>query len=412
MNYSKEYKKYLTSSVLDTANNRIASTSFISAFAIYLGLSDLALGIYAVLDTMTNVIQIFAAPLFSKIGQSKKIVLTNYSIYRIASVFMAFIPLLSSDVSVRTTLFFILATIYAITGEMGYITFVNWRMTLIKKEDRTAFAAKRNFIKNTVVLAFSLIMGIILETFTESGFELYGFLILFAIVFVIAFIDIAIRINTYKPEVFQEKISVKDNIVIPAKDKDFRGVLITGGLYRFAYGIGTMYLNVFILRYLNIGYIFHSLLNILVNLSEGFSSGYWAKKSKDRNWSKVIMPMCIIFIVVFISLLLFTNNQLIYLLPLIYILIRFGNASYAIYDHIVIYESAKDKLQTSYVTFERFIEGIVTMLLPLLSYTIFKENDNAIKLTFLIPIIAYAVLFIYYIFKRNKAKNEEIKEKE
>lgn len=72
MNYSKEYKKYLTSSVLDTANNRIASTSFISAFAIYLGLSDLALGIYAVLDTMTNVIQIFAAPLFSKIGQSKK----------------------------------------------------------------------------------------------------------------------------------------------------------------------------------------------------------------------------------------------------------------------------------------------------------------------------------------------------
>ena len=124
------------------------------------------------------------------------------------------------------------------------------------------------------------------------------------------------------------------------------------------------------------------------------------------------MPMCIIFIVVFISLLLFTNNQLIYLLPLIYILIGFGNASYAIYDHIAIYESAKDKLQTSYVTFERFIEGIVTMLLPLLSYTIFKENDNAIKLTFLISIIAYAVLFIYYIFKRNKAKNEEIKEKE
>lgn len=193
MNYSKEYKKYLTSSVLDTANNRIASTSFISAFAIYLGLSDLALGIYAVLDTMTNVIQIFAAPLFSKIGQSKKIVLTNYSIYRIASVSMAFIPLLSSDVSVRTTLFFILATIYAITGEMGYITFVNWRMTLIKKEDRTAFAAKRNFIKNTVVLAFSLIMGIILETFTESGFELYGFLILFTIVFVIAFIDMLLE---------------------------------------------------------------------------------------------------------------------------------------------------------------------------------------------------------------------------
>lgn len=404
MNYKKEYKKYLTSSVLDTANNRIASASFISAFAIYLGLSDLALGIYAVLDTMTNVIQVFAAPLFYKIGQSKKVVLTNYSIYRISSVSMAFIPFLSSDVNIRTILFFILATIYAITGEMGYITFVNWRMTLIKKEDRTTFAAKRNFLKNTMVLAFSLIMGVILDSFTKSGYELCGFMILFAIVFIIAFVDITIRIKTYKPDVIQEKISIKDNIIIPAKDKNFRSVLITGGLNRFAFGIGTMYLNVFLLRYLNIGYLYYSILNILVNLSEAFSSKYWGNKSKRRNWAKIILPMCIIFIIVFTMLLLFNNQQLLYLLPFIYIMIGFGNASYEMYDHIAIYESAKDKLQTSYVTFERFIEGIVTMILPLLSYTIFKESNNAIKFTFVIAILSYTILFIYYKLKSNKDK--------
>lgn len=404
MNYKKEYKKYLTSSVLDTANNRIASASFISAFAIYLGLSDLALGIYAVLDTMTNVIQVFAAPLFSKIGQSKKVVLTNYSIYRISSVSMAFIPFLSSDINIRTILFFILATIYAITGEMGYITFVNWRMTLIKKEDRPTFAAKRNFLKNTVVLAFSLIMGVILDRFTASGYELYGFMILFAIVFIIAFIDIAIRIKTYKPDVIQEEISIKDNVIIPAKDKEFRSVLITGGLNRFAFGIGTMYLNVFLLRYLNIGYLYYSILNILVNLSEAFSSKYWGNKSKRRNWSKIILPMCIIFIIVFTMLLLFNSQQLLYLLPFIYILIGFGNASYEMYDHIAIYETAKDKLQTSYVTFERFIEGIVTMILPLLSYTIFRESNNAIKVTFVIAILSYIILFIYYKLKSNKGK--------
>lgn len=402
MEYKKEYKKYLVSSVLDTANNRIASASFISAFAIYLGLSDLALGIYAVLDTMTNVIQVFAAPLFSKIGQSKKIVLANYSIYRISSVFMAFIPFLSSDVGIRTILFFILATIYAITGEMGYITFVNWRMTLIKKEDRTTFAAKRNFLKNTIVLAFSLIMGIVLDIFTASGYELYGFIILFVIVFFIAFIDIVIRIKTYKPEIIQEKICVKDSVTIPAKDKKFRSVLITGGLNRFAYGIGTMYLNVFLLRYLNISYLYYSILNILVNLSEAFSSKYWGKKSENRNWSKIILPMCVIFIIVFSILLSFNNKQLLYLLPIIYMLIGFGNASYEMYDHIAIYETSKNKLQTSYVTFERFIEGIVTMILPLLSYTIFKENNNAIKVTFVIALLGYLILFIYYKFKNKK----------
>lgn len=114
--------------------------------------------------------------------------------------------------------------------------------------------------------------------------------------------------------------------------------------------------------------------------------------------------MCIIFIIVFTMLLLFNDQQLLYLLPFIYILIGFGNASYEMYDHIAIYETAKDNLQTSYVTFERFIEGIVTMILPLLSYTIFKENNNAIKVTFLIAILSYIILFIYYKLKGNKSE--------
>ena len=73
MNYKREYKKYLISSVLDTASNRIASASFISAFAIYLGLSDFALGIYAVLDTITNIIQILQPHYFIKLDNLKRL---------------------------------------------------------------------------------------------------------------------------------------------------------------------------------------------------------------------------------------------------------------------------------------------------------------------------------------------------
>lgn len=402
MNYKREYKKYLISSVLDTANNKIASNSIISAFAVYLGLSDLAIGIYALLDTMTNVIQVFAAPLFSKIGQSKKIVLVNYSIYRISSVCFAFIPFISNDIGIRTILFFIFASIYAITGEMGYITFVNWRMTLIKKEDRTTFASTRNILKNTVVLLFSLIMGVVLDKFTSSGYELYGFLVLFILVFIIAFVDIALRICTYKPGIIQEKISVKDNIVIPARDRSFRNVLLTCGLNRFAYGIGTMYLNVYLLRYLNVSYIYYSILNILLNLSDATFSKFWGNRSKERNWKKVILPMCAIFSIAFMILTFFNSKQLIYLLPLVYILLGIGNSSYEMYDHIAIYESSKDKMQTSYVTFERFIEGIVTMILPVLSYTVLSENNNVIKITFALSIITYIILFIYFKIKGNK----------
>ena len=115
--------------------------------------------------------------------------------------------------------------------------------------------------------------------------------------------------------------------------------------------------------------------------------------------------MCVVFVIVFTMLLLFNNQQLQYLLPWIYILIGFGNASYEMYDHIAIYETAKDKLQTSYVTFERFIEGLVTMIIPVLSYTIFKENNNVIKITFAISILCYIILFIYYKLKESKGES-------
>ena len=410
MNYKKEYKKYLTSSILDNANNKIASTSFISAFAVYLGLSDFAIGIYAVLDTITNVLQILAAPLFSRIGQSKKVVLTNYSIYRIASVGFAIIPFVSNNICIRTILFFIFASIYAVTGEMGYITFVNWRMSLLNKEDRTKFAATKNMYKNTVVLSFSLIMGIILDKFTQNGYELYGFMILFLIVFFIAFIDISIRINTYKPPIKEEKITIKDTIKIPATDKKFRKILVTCGINRFANGIGTMYLNVFLLRYLNINYIYYSLLNIIINLSEAISSKIWAKKANDRNWENIILPMSMIFIVAFSTLFITSNEILKYILPVIYLLLGVGNGAYEIFDNVAIYEASKDKLQTSYVTFERCIEGIVTAILPVLSYTILSENDNVIKITFGLAILSYLILGIY--FGSRKEKYKMVKEHE
>ena len=327
------------------------------------------------------------------------VVLSNYTIYRLASVGFAFIPFISDNITVRTIFVFIFASIYAVTGEMGYITFVNWRMTLVKKEDRTKFASSKNMIKNTVVMAFSLFMGVILDKFKANGYELNGFLILFGIVFIIAFIDIMIRINTYKPEIENKPITIKESISRPAKDKSFKKVLITAGINRFALGIGTMYLNVYLLRYLHINYVYYSILNIVINLSDALFSKFWARKADGREWKRVLIPNGILYIISFILLFVFKANYVIYLLPIIYVFMGCANSAYDIYDNVAIYESSKENYQTSYVTFERFIEGIVTAIIPILSYTVFKENENIISTTFLIAIIVY-IVFIVYINKK------------
>ena len=402
MNYAREYQKYLTSAILDNANNKIASTTLMTAFAVYLGISDFWIGLYVVLDTITNIVQVFAAPLFSRIGQSKKVTLINYSIYRIASVSFAFIPFLSKDVNIRTILFFIPAIIYAITGELGYITFVNWRMSLLKKEDRGKFSSAKNAFKNTIIVLFSFLMGILLDSFKANGNELGGFLVLFCIVFTIAIIDIILRIFTYKPEIKQERINLKESISKPARDKSFRKILLFCGLYRFAIGIGTVYLNLYILRYLNVNYIHYSILNIIISLSEALSGLYWAKKIVHRNWKNILIPMSILYIISFISLIILKDNILVYILPIIYIMIGCGNSAYNLFDNIAIYEKSLKGYETSYVTFERFIEGIVTAIIPILTSTLLVNNGNSsIKLTFTISLISFFIIIIFILSYRN-----------
>ena len=168
-----------------------------------------------------------------------------------------------------------------------------------------------------------------------------------------------------------------------------------------------MYLNVFLLRYLKINYVYYSILNILINFSEALFSGFWATKSQSRDWSKVLVPMSIIYFFTFLLLFTLSNNILIIFLPVIYILIGLGNSAYEMFDHIAIYEYSKEAYKTSYVTYERFIEGIVTAIIPILSYTTFKENSNLIKITFLLATIGYFSLFIYTKLKVRKFENND-----
>ena len=414
--YRKDYRKYLSASVLDSANNKIASSAFLTAFAVYLGLSNLSIAIFSVLNIITNIFQIFAAPLFYKIGQSKKVVLGNYSIYRIASVCFAIIPFCGTDIGLRTALFFIFATIYSITGEMGYVTFVNWRMSLINKEDRAKFSSTKNIFSNIVIIATSLSVGVILDHFTAVGQELTGFLIMFALIFVIAFTDILIRVKTYKPELENKKVTLKETISIPAKDKNFRKIVAICALKCFAESIGLIYINIFLLKELKVDYLYYSILNLIIPLSSALFSKMWAKIAQKRIWVKVLLPMSVLYLSAFLLLFLLPNTPLFYVMPVIFIIIGCASSAYNIFDNIAIYESAKDGYHTSYITFERFIEGIAVSVIPLITAFVSEESKLGIKITFILGLSIFLLLFILLIIfyktgrKPKFDKNDEIDE--
>lgn len=397
MNYQTNYKKYLTAATLDNTANKIMSSTFVVGYAIYLGLSDRIIGLYVASKSIMCLIQILAASIYSKIGQSKKVTLGIYSLYRFFGAIPILIPFISQDITIRTILFIISILFYEIFGQIGYTPLVNWRMSILKEEDRAKFYATKNLIQNTLVMAVSLGAGVLLDKYTQSGNEFKGFVILFSIIVIINIIDIYLRATTYKREVQENKVNIKETIKEPLKDKQFRKLLVFTSLYTLALNIGIQYLSLFQLKYLGISYTYASILNVILALVNATFGLIWAKTYNNRGWKSIVVPMLVTYIAMFI-LLIYTTVDTTFILLVAFALYGIGESAYGLFDHNVIYESAQEKYKTVYLSINKTICGVVSVLVPIITSNIMvdENNTNNIKMIFGISIVLFVFTLIYY----------------
>ena len=409
MDYKTNYKKYLTAATLDNTANKIMSSTFIVGYGIYLGLSDRIIGLYVVSKSIMCLVQIFAASIFSKTGQSKKVTLGLYSLYRFFGAFPILIPFISQDNIVRTILFVISILFYNIFGQLGYTPLVNWRMSILKEEDRAKFYATKNLIQNTLVMATSLGAGVLLDKYTQAGNEFKGFAILFSLIVFINIIDIYLRTTTYKPEIQENKVNIKETIKEPLKDKHFLKILVFTGLYTLSLNIGIQYLSLFQLKYLGISYTYVSILNIILSLANAVFGIIWAKIYNYRGGKNIILPMLVAYIGMFI-LLSNTSADKTFILIIAFILYGIGESAYGLFDHNVIYELAQEKYKTVYLSINKTICGLVSIIVPVVTSVIMVDENNTenIKMIFGISIILFVVTLIYYKFSINNKLNKTV----
>ena len=81
------------------------------------------------------------------------------------------IPFISNDIAIRTILFMISIFFYEVFGQIGYTPLVNWRMSILKVEDRSKFYATKNLIQNTLVMGVSFGAGILLDKYTNVCYQ-------------------------------------------------------------------------------------------------------------------------------------------------------------------------------------------------------------------------------------------------
>ena len=400
LNYKKNVKKFITSSVLDNIANAIITSSFMVAYGLYIGMNDWMIGILVNLSEISAFFQLFTALLFQKIGESKKSVISIYSLYRIFGYLPILIPFILKDSFGRGVLLLIFMGLSNTFGALAYAPLVNWQMTLVKTEDRGKIEGKKSFIVNILSMVIVFLFGIILDKFTNIGLQYYGFLIMFSVVIVLFSIDIFIRLFTYKPGVKASNTHIKlmDILVIPLKDTNFRKILLYMCVAKMGISLGLQYLSLYQIKYLEINYTFASILSAILSISTAVAYIYIGNRLKDVKWKKILIISYIFLILNYIILVLINKNCS-YLLILTSAFYGISMAGIGLFKSVAVYNSSPEDNKIMYVSMYSAISGMMTIIASFVGKYLIENLTfvNPIIFTFLLAIalISIAIIYIY-----------------
>ena len=177
-------------------------------------------------------------------------------------------------------------------------------------------------------------------------------------------------------------------------------------LYTLSLNIGIQYLSLFQLKYLGISYTYASVLNVIMALINASFGIVWAKVYNKKGWKYLIIPMLVTYILMFV-LLSNTNTKNIFILLIAFVLYGIGESAYGLFDHNVIYETAQEKYKTVYLSVNKTVCGVISILVPIITSNIMgdENNVNNIRIVFGISIILFIFTMLYYRFKMIKNKN-------
>jgi len=407
--YKSNYRKLFGAVTFDHIANQLSSSALIVAYALYLGMSELFIGLFLSLRIIFMVVAVFSSPLFSKIGQSKSAVITMAFLYRASAYAVILIPFITGDVLIRAIIFCVLMSLSSIFAHFNYAPLVNWRMQMLKPDDQKKFFAQKNFVVLLLTAILSLTLSYLLDTYVDTNFAYGMFVIILSTIMVLALIEFVFRAFMYKPPITEKSnVSVLETIVMPMKNKNSRQTILFCVFLTFFVSLGTLYLPVYLIKYLEFSFLYITVLLIISTVGgmlAGFVFGKLAVRKKNYNLTLVVGTSLMIINLGLYSIL---GDAVVFLVPVLAFIFGFGATGFNLFEGIAIHENAPSEYKTTTLSCYKFYSGLLSILLVAVTFLLIG-GDNAviIRVIFGVSAIGLFLTLVYYTcFIRRDARVE------
>lgn len=272
--------------------NTLTAGTFLVAIALYMGASNVQIGVLAALPTLTNIFQLVSVWLVQRYNNRRVITVTGAICARIPLLVIGTLPLLFSNSASVSALIFLLSFQYLFASIAGG-SWNSWMRDLIPQQILGSYFSHRSRLMQILNVTLSLVIAMTIDYVKEHypAHEITVYAGMFIVSGIAGIWGVYALVRTPEPK----SIPINDNIVKlfskPLTVHNFRKLLAFNSCWIFAFNLVTPFFSVYMMKTLGLPLIYVICLNIVSQVSSITSIKLWGRSS-DRFSNKTIIRIC------------------------------------------------------------------------------------------------------------------------
>ncbi|THU34149.1 MFS transporter [Niastella caeni] len=272
--------------------NTLTAGTFLVAIALYMGASNIQIGILAALPTLTNIFQLVSVWLVQRFNNRRKITVIGAFCARVPLLVIGTLPLLFSNSASVSALIFLLSFQYLFASIAGG-SWNSWMRDLIPQQILGSYFSHRSRLMQILNVTLSLFIALSIDHIKEHypAYEITAYAGMFIISGITGMWGVYALARTPEPK----PTPINDNIVKlfskPLTVPNFRKLLVFNSIWIFAFNLVTPFFSVYMMKTLGLPLVYVICLNIVSQVSSITSIKLWGRCS-DRYSNKTIIRIC------------------------------------------------------------------------------------------------------------------------
>ena len=293
---SKLIKNSFGDGIFATVCGTLTSGVFLTGFALYLGMTELTIGLLAAMPYAATLFQLPASILITRTGRRKKITVFNAACGRLTWLLILAVALLPlGSPTLKIALVLVLIFLSHAFVSISYVAWFSWTSDLVPDRLLGRFFGTRNMINGIAGMVSIVGFGYLLDYLIRhaSNGQIRGFSLIFVSAVACGIISIVFLQRVADPAKSETKYSPArlTDFRQPFRRKNFKFFLTYSILWNFSVYFASPFFTLYFLRDLGFSYAFVSIMGMISALADLTAMRLWGSIS-DRVRNKAVIQAC------------------------------------------------------------------------------------------------------------------------